>query len=103
MESRSGCAVRSWAKAGSRHARTWLRPNRSRTTIARDVRDGAASAEERRVEVEQPQAYAVNILRFYVFRSLVSFFLWLPIWVIFFEERGLSLSRLGTLDAITRC
>ncbi len=44
--------------------------------------------------------YRGNLPRFFVFWSLANFYLWLPIWVIFLQQRGLVLSQIGTLDAI---
>jgi len=41
-----------------------------------------------------------NIPRFYLFIALTSFVLWTPIWVVFFERRGLSLSQIGLLETI---
>ena len=43
--------------------------------------------------------YRANIPRFFVFWGLVNFNLWLPIWVIFFQQRGVTLSQLGGLEA----
>jgi MFS family permease len=43
--------------------------------------------------------YRANIGRFFVFWGLVNFNLWLPIWIIFFQQRGVSLSQLGVLEA----
>jgi MFS family permease len=36
----------------------------------------------------------------YVFQALISFQLWTPVWVVFLQERGLTLGQLGLLDAI---
>jgi len=41
-----------------------------------------------------------SIPRFFVFVACVQFLLWLPIWVIYFQERGLSLTQIGLLDGI---
>jgi MFS family permease len=43
---------------------------------------------------------AGSVARFYLFVALVQFLLWLPIWVIFFQGRGLSLTQIGVLDAV---
>ncbi len=44
--------------------------------------------------------YEANLWKFYLFRFLVDFQLWLPIWVIYLQkERGLSLSQITLLDA----
>ena len=45
-------------------------------------------------------AYRGNIPRFYLFVALTSFVLWTPIWVVFFERRGLSLSQIGALEVV---
>jgi MFS family permease len=46
------------------------------------------------------RAYEANLRKFYLFRFLVDFQLWLPIWVIYLrEERGLSLTQITALDA----
>ena len=44
--------------------------------------------------------YQGNILRFYLFIGLTGFVLWTPIWVVFFERRGLSLSQIGLLEVV---
>lgn len=44
--------------------------------------------------------YARNVPRFFVFWALYQFHLWMPIWVIFLQRRGMNLSQIGTLDAI---
>lgn len=36
----------------------------------------------------------------YVFQALISFQLWTPVWVVFLQERGLTLGQLGLLDGI---
>jgi hypothetical protein len=41
-----------------------------------------------------------NISRFYVFVALSRFFLGMPVWVVFSEQRGLSLSQVGTLELV---
>lgn len=44
--------------------------------------------------------YASNVWKFYAFRALVHFQLWLPIWVVYLtEERGFSLTQVTALDA----
>jgi len=45
-------------------------------------------------------SYRRNIPRMYVFQALISFQLWTPVWVVFLQERGLTLGQLGLLDAI---
>src|SRR5687767_7967431 len=45
--------------------------------------------------------YQANIPRFYLFTGLGNFLLWMPVWVIFFRERGLSLSQIGVLELVS--
>lgn len=45
--------------------------------------------------------YQSNIPRLYVFVALGQLHLWLPVWVVFFERRGLSLSQIGMLEFMT--
>ncbi|MCS7294534.1 MAG: hypothetical protein NZ761_03965, partial [Dehalococcoidia bacterium] len=46
------------------------------------------------------QSYAGNVWKFYAFRGLVHFQLWLPIWVVYLtDERGFSLTQVTALDA----
>lgn len=43
---------------------------------------------------------AGNVWKFYAFRALVHFQLWLPIWVVYLtDERGFSLTQVTVLDA----
>jgi MFS family permease len=45
------------------------------------------------------RAYAANIWKFTLFRFLVNFQLWMPIWVIYLtDQRGLSLTQVTVLD-----
>lgn len=45
--------------------------------------------------------YAANIPRFYLYKALRFPLLWLPIYVVFFQdERGLSLAHIGIIDAV---
>ena len=44
--------------------------------------------------------YHANISRFYLFTALTRSLLWMPIWIIFFERRGLSLGQIGVLEFI---
>ncbi len=41
-----------------------------------------------------------NIARFYGFVALSRFFLWMPVWVVFLERRGLSLGQIGILELV---
>lgn len=44
-------------------------------------------------------AYRANVRRFYLYRFLISFHLWLPIWVLYLQrERGLSLAQVTALE-----
>jgi len=45
-------------------------------------------------------SYGGNVPRFFVFEAFVQFYLWMPIWVIYFQQRGLTLTQIGVLDAI---
>ncbi len=47
------------------------------------------------------RAYAGNIRRYYLFTATTGFVLWQPVWVIFFQGRGLSLSQIGLLETLT--
>lgn len=44
--------------------------------------------------------YSRNIPRFYVFVALNHVMFWTPIWIVFLQRRGLSLSQIGALDAV---
>lgn len=44
--------------------------------------------------------YRGNIARLYAFIGLSRFFLWMPIWIVFLERRGLSLSQIGVLEFV---
>lgn len=47
------------------------------------------------------QRYLGNIPKFYLFRALVNFQLWMPIWVIYLnEERGFSFTQITAMEAI---
>lgn len=41
-----------------------------------------------------------TLFRFYAFVALVHFFLWLPIWIVYFQQRGMTLTQIGVLDAV---
>ncbi len=45
--------------------------------------------------------YRGNIPRFYAFVALTEAMLWMPVWIVFFERRGLSLAQIGALDFVT--
>jgi MFS family permease len=44
-------------------------------------------------------AYGGNVWRLLLFTSLMNFLVWLPIWVVFFQGKGLSLSQIGLFEA----
>jgi MFS family permease len=44
---------------------------------------------------------ATNLPRFFVFAGLVNLNLWLPIWVIFFQQRGVGLAEIGIMDGVS--
>jgi MFS family permease len=50
--------------------------------------------------IRDDMAYEANIRKSYIFRFLMEFQLWWPIWVIYLQkERGLSLTQITLLDA----
>jgi MFS family permease len=51
--------------------------------------------------LDHGRTYSRNIPRFFVFQALANFFLWTPIWIIFLQDRGLTLRQIGVLDAIS--
>src|SRR5207245_1370200 len=42
-----------------------------------------------------------NVPRFLVYRAGISISFWLPIWVIYYQQRGLSLIQIGILESAT--
>jgi MFS family permease len=44
-------------------------------------------------------AYRGNVWRLLVVQALLMFILWVPIWVVFLERKGLSLTQIGLLEA----
>lgn len=44
--------------------------------------------------------YAANVPRLFAFTFLWFFFLWMPIWVVYMQRRGLTLAQIGALDAV---
>jgi len=48
-----------------------------------------------------PRTYSENIPRFFVYRAGVSIAFWLPIWVIYYQQRGLNLVEIGLLESAT--
>jgi len=51
------------------------------------------------VRVSASAAYGGNVPRFLLFNFLLNFILWVPIWVVFLQGRGVSLSQIGLLEA----
>jgi MFS family permease len=49
---------------------------------------------------KEPPRFRGNIPRFYLFTALTEFVLWMPIWVVFFGRRGLSLDQIGALEFV---
>src|SRR6185436_953462 len=47
------------------------------------------------------QPFAANVPRFLVYRAGISIAFWLPIWVIYYQQRGLSLVEIGLLESAT--
>ena len=58
---------------------------------------GASDAPE--VPVSGSGTYGGNVWRFLMFNGLLNFILWVPIWVVFLQGRGVSLSQIGLLEA----
>jgi MFS family permease len=50
-------------------------------------------------EQRPPAQYGGNIWRLFTSQALVMFILWVPIWVIFLQDKGLSLTQIGLLEA----
>jgi predicted MFS family arabinose efflux permease len=45
--------------------------------------------------------FAANVPRFLAYRAGISIAFWLPIWVIYYQQRGLSLIEIGLLESAT--
>ena len=45
-------------------------------------------------------AYRGNIWRLFVVQALLGFILWVPIWVVFLQGKGLSLTQVGLLEGV---
>src|SRR5947209_10628499 len=43
--------------------------------------------------------YRGNIWRLFTVQALLMFILWVPIWVVFLQRKGLSLTEIGLLEA----
>ena len=50
--------------------------------------------------MNQP-TYSANVPRFLVYRGGISIGFWLPIWVIYYQQRGLNLVEIGLLESAT--
>lgn len=44
--------------------------------------------------------YRANISRFFIYQGLVNFFMWMPVWILFLQGRGMSLGQIGLFDAL---
>jgi MFS family permease len=44
--------------------------------------------------------YAGNIWRLFAVQALLMFILWVPIWVVFLQRKGLSLTQVGLLEGV---
>src|SRR5439155_4397602 len=45
--------------------------------------------------------YARNVTRYFLFQALSNSLFWLPIWVVYLQARGFSLTEIGIADAWT--
>src|SRR5438128_9421306 len=45
-------------------------------------------------------AYRGNIWRLFAVQALLGFILWVPVWVIFLQGKGLSLTQVGLLEGV---
>ena len=43
--------------------------------------------------------YGGNIWRLFTFQALIMFILWVPVWVVFLQRKGLNLTEIGLLEA----
>ncbi len=50
--------------------------------------------------IANPRSYRGNIWRFFVVQALIHFLLWIPIWVVFLQQKGLSLTQIGVLESV---
>ncbi|SES67759.1 Predicted arabinose efflux permease, MFS family [Oceanobacillus limi] len=44
--------------------------------------------------------YHANVVKFFIFCFLINLHLWIPIWIIFLQDRGMSYVQIGVLDSI---
>ena len=49
---------------------------------------------------QPPTTYRGNIWRLFSAQGLLMFILWVPIWVVFLQGKGLSLTQIGLLEAV---
>jgi MFS family permease len=49
-------------------------------------------------ETAVPLKYGGNIWRLFTAQALLSFILWVPIWVVFLQGRGVTLTQIGVLE-----
>jgi len=50
--------------------------------------------------VSKHSSFDRNVPRYYLFSGLTSSMFWLPIWIIFLQDRGLSLGQIGMLEVV---
>lgn len=43
--------------------------------------------------------YKKNIPIYFIFTFLIYFYIWMPIWVVFFQDKGMNLGQIGLLNA----
>jgi MFS family permease len=46
-----------------------------------------------------PRTYGGNIWRLFTVQALIMFILWVPVWVVFLQRKGLNLTEIGFLEA----
>ena len=44
--------------------------------------------------------YGGNVWRLFAVQALLMFILWVPIWVVFLQRKGLSLTQVGLLEGV---
>jgi MFS family permease len=57
-----------------------------------------AEAEPR--DTSAAPAYSGNVWRLFAAQALLMFILWVPIWVVFLQRKGLSLTQVGLLEGV---
>jgi MFS family permease len=50
--------------------------------------------------VRAAPAYGGNVWRLFAVQALLMFILWVPIWVVFLQRKGLSLTQVGLLEGV---